>query len=467
MSDSRELSGSLSDSGQSYDLEQRRFAVHARTSYPRELERRGCIMSTLKTSPDPEDVAFYQRLLQHKSEQVPSGTMFDYGGGEYALEERSRTCILVNLHPLLVPCTGAILHRGCKHLSLATDDYDDTWTRIEPIIGPRPRPAHFRCLSKYSAAFTPDDRRKIEKPPVGGHSYILNDKKLCFPYLTCEVVTDMQPLEPARRQNMHSMSIALRSLVQLAEAAGTPEKVHLRILGFSISHDIEAVEIFGHYPELDGKQTKYHLTKIAYIPIWLDDNRWKCYSFVEALDNEFLPIHIARVKEMLERIDLPNLDENIKGQPEPASELQESIPEGEEPGQSAELQFQLDEYKREREEFDQEMKKRAEEFDREMKESDERHKKWREEFDREMKERDERHKKWQEEFDREVKESKEDSTRRLNETRQNLELFEQWVNQKLQERDAMDKQGQEEFDRTVKEVLDTWFAEHPSLTWQQ
>lgn len=130
---------------------------------------------------------------------------------------------------------------------------------------------------------------------------------LYFPYLTCEVKTSSSDLKVAERQNMHSMSVALRSLVQLAELAGMPEMVHRRILGYSISYSEGYVYIHGHYLLLrEGMPTQYArclLTNCFYI--WNKENRWKCYSFVEKLDTDFLPKHVALVKEMLSRIDLP------------------------------------------------------------------------------------------------------------------------------------------------------------------
>lgn len=90
----------------------------------------------------------------------------------------------------------------------------------------------------------------------------------------------------------------------LSQAAQCPEKVHGRILGFSISHDSGSVRIYGYYPEIDQQQqkTSYFRWPVAHFDIWQRDNRWACYRFVENLDSIFLPMHIGRVMDLLEGV---------------------------------------------------------------------------------------------------------------------------------------------------------------------
>lgn len=60
-------------------------------------------------------------------------------------------------------------------------------------------------------------------------------EEIYFPYLTAESKREKQALELADRQNIHSMSIALRAVVSLAQKARQLDMVHRRILGFSIT----------------------------------------------------------------------------------------------------------------------------------------------------------------------------------------------------------------------------------------
>ncbi|KAJ5982376.1 hypothetical protein N7451_012476 [Penicillium sp. IBT 35674x] len=103
------------------------------------------------------------------------------------------------------------------------------------------------------------------------------------------------------------MCIALRAVVSLCQAAGCTE-VHRRILGFSISHDLGGLRIYGYYPEIDDGKVSFYRWPVAQPNIWAKENRWTCYQLVENLDRDFLPIHTHRLMRILEEV--PDPDEN-------------------------------------------------------------------------------------------------------------------------------------------------------------
>jgi hypothetical protein len=59
-------------------------------------------------------------------------------------------------------------------------------------------------------------------------------------------------LDIADRQNLHSMTLAVRGIVELLTA-----EIHREILAFSISYDHETVRIYGHFPVIVGTKTTY------------------------------------------------------------------------------------------------------------------------------------------------------------------------------------------------------------------
>jgi hypothetical protein len=56
--------------------------------------------------------------------------------------------------------------------------------------------------------------------------------QMYFPFLTCEVKCGA-----AGRQNAHSMTLAVRGVVELFRLVGREKELHREILAFSISHD--------------------------------------------------------------------------------------------------------------------------------------------------------------------------------------------------------------------------------------
>ncbi|KAJ5778477.1 hypothetical protein N7520_001723 [Penicillium odoratum] len=296
-----------SDNSESSSARDTRSYAYRAVNYVTILETKGCFMRQSPGGPMPEDIALCERLLSQPIEP-PIGTMLE---DEYitdfhiALQNRSEARLLVDLHPLIMPSAENQYIQGNESLKDVIDGYNDPWLKTEPIYGPKPQPDHARGL-RWST-FSETQRRKLGIKPDEKSPYTVRED-MYFPYLTAEIKCGNQALELADRQNMHSMCIALRAVVSLCQAAGCTEEVHRRILGFSISHELEGFRIYGYYPEIDDGKVSFYRWPVAQPNIWVKENRWTCYQFVENLDREFLPIHTHRLMRILEKISDPNED---------------------------------------------------------------------------------------------------------------------------------------------------------------
>lgn len=201
-----------------------------------------------------------------------------------------------------MPSAENLFIQGRTELKDVIDGYNDPWLKTEPIYGPKPQPDHARGL-RWST-FSEGQRRKLGVKPEEKSLYAVRED-MYFPYLTAEIKCGNQALEFADRQNMHSMCIGLRAVVNLARVAGCAHEVHRRLLGFSISHELEGVRIYGYYPEINEDGIKYYRWDVKQFNIWTEEDKWACYCFVENLDREFLPIHTNRLIHFLERIPDP------------------------------------------------------------------------------------------------------------------------------------------------------------------
>jgi hypothetical protein len=294
---------SLEDSESSSARDAKSSAYKA-VNYVTILESKGCFMRQSSAGPIPEDIALCERLL-HQPVKNPQGTLFD---DEYIkdfhniLQNRSEARLLVDLHPLLMPSIENQFIQGKTWLKDVIDGYNDQWLKTEPIYGPKPQPDHARGLKR--SIFSESQRQKLRIKPSEKSPYTARED-MYFPYLTAEIKSGNQALELADRQNMHSMCIALRAVVSLSQSAGYPEKVHRRLLGFSISHELDGLRIYGYYPEIDDGKTSFFRWPVAQFNIWTKEDKWTCYRFVENLDREFLPIHTDRLIQLLAEIPDP------------------------------------------------------------------------------------------------------------------------------------------------------------------
>ncbi|KAJ5559382.1 hypothetical protein N7513_001781 [Penicillium frequentans] len=299
-----------SDNSESSSARDTRSYAYRAVNYVTILETKGCFMRQSSAGPVTEDVALCERLLSQPI-VPPRGTLLE---DEYtiafhdALQNRSEARLLVDLHPLIMPSAENQYIQGNESLKNVIDGYNDPWLKTEPIYGPKPQPDHARGL-RWST-FSDTQRRKLGIKPDEKSPYTVRDD-MYFPYLTAEIKCGNQALDFADRQNMHSMCIALRAVVSLCQAAGCTEEVHRRILGFSISHDLGGLRIYGYYPEIDDGKVSFYRWPVAQPNIWVKENRWTCYQFVENLDREFLPIHTDRLMRILEEV--PDPDEEVSG----------------------------------------------------------------------------------------------------------------------------------------------------------
>jgi hypothetical protein len=111
-------------------------------------------------------------------------------------------------------------------------------------------------------------------------------------------------LDVADRQNAHSSTLAVRAIVELFRLVGREMEVHQEILAFSISHDNKSVRIYGHYPVIDGKDTKYYRHPIYNFDFTTLDGKekWTAYRFTKNVYDIWMPAHFKRICSAIDKI---------------------------------------------------------------------------------------------------------------------------------------------------------------------
>ena len=82
--------------------------------------------------------------------------------------------------------------------------------------------------------------------------------RIYFLFLTYKIKCGAAALDVADRQNAHSMTLAVRGVVELFKLVKREKELHREILAFSLSHDHKAVRIYGHYPIINGNETTFY-----------------------------------------------------------------------------------------------------------------------------------------------------------------------------------------------------------------
>ena len=280
--------------------------------YQQLLESVGIYMS----QPEPHlrvaqtDKALCQRLLK-KGPPVPKDSLFNDDLFEITCEavaNRNETRVIQDIGRLIVPAPEELFHRGAKHLKHLIETADEGWIKSIPLVkGPRPQPDF--AVGLKPSAFTSAQLKKLQ-PSIGDWqtlSRLVATDEMYFPFLTSEVKCGNEALNIADRQNAHSAAVAASAVVELYRLVSRQDQLNRRILTFSISHDNEAVRIYGHYALITEQHTRFYRHPIKKFDFTSEDGKekWIPYTFTRNVYDKFLPIHYKRLCSAIDQLPDP------------------------------------------------------------------------------------------------------------------------------------------------------------------
>ena len=229
--------------------------------------------------------SFYRRLFENE-QAYPLETLFRGDLFKTTCEKltnRNEAMIIRDIGPLIVPSAQTLATFGATDLDKLTEIVNEGWNSAIPIYGSRPQPDY--SVGSGRSAFTDKQLERI-KPFVSDvdetyTSYFMATWRMYSPFLTCEVKCGATGLDIADPQNAHSITLAVRAVVELFRLAKREKEVDREILALSISHDPRSVRIYGHYAAIDGKDQKYFRHPIRDFSFTEIDGKekWTAYTF--------------------------------------------------------------------------------------------------------------------------------------------------------------------------------------------
>ncbi|KAF2472069.1 uncharacterized protein BDR25DRAFT_366825 [Lindgomyces ingoldianus] len=114
---------------------------------------------------------------------------------------------------------------------------------------------------------------------------------------TCEVKCGAVALDIADRQNAHSMTLAVRAVVELFRLVKCEKEIHREILAFSVSHDHRSVRIYGHYAVIDVAKTTFyrHLIHEFSFSALEGKEKWTAHKFTKNVYDAWMLTHFKRL----------------------------------------------------------------------------------------------------------------------------------------------------------------------------
>ena len=251
--------------------------------------------------------------LLNKEQPVPKDSLFNDDLFEWTLEDisnRNEARVIQDIGRLIVPAPEEMFRRGAVHLKHLIETVDENWIKSIPLVkGPRPQPDF--AVGLKPSAFTSDQLKKLQ-PSIGDWqttSRLVATDEMFFPFLTVEVKCGNESLNVADRQNAHSAAVAANAVVELYRLISRQNELHQKILTFSVSHDHQAVKIYGHYALIEGQETTFYRHLIHHLSLLSrgGEERWTAYKFTLSIYQDFCPIHYERIISAVNQLPDPEV----------------------------------------------------------------------------------------------------------------------------------------------------------------
>ncbi|KAL8894717.1 MAG: hypothetical protein Q9207_008433 [Kuettlingeria erythrocarpa] len=270
------------------------------------LGAKGSFLKDSKAGVLAADSEFCRTLLNFKV-NPPSDTLFDdrfFGETMEKIQNENEARVVRDIGQLISPSAECLATRGVRGLHLLKESTNAGWNNCIPFQGTRPQPDF--CVGFERNAFSNVQLKKLGFD-LYAKTHFTATYKIYFPFFTDEVKCGQQGLDIADRQNAHSMTVAVRGIIEVFRLVGRAQELHRKVLGFSISHDHRTVRIYSHYAEIDGPGTTYYRHILGAYDILSEDgkDRWAAYQFVRNVYSSFAPMHLERIKSAVDQLPDP------------------------------------------------------------------------------------------------------------------------------------------------------------------
>ncbi|KAK0655516.1 hypothetical protein B0T16DRAFT_319730 [Cercophora newfieldiana] len=283
--------------------------------YPLLLQTKGSYMDISELGITDTSKKLVRDLLSGE-QPVPKETLFDddiFVDACRNLNNENEARVIQDISRLIVPSAESLALRN-KNYKRLVESVNEGWNNSIPLTSTRPQPDY--SVGFKRDAFTKDQLTKLS-PFIGDfitgdQSFFMATYYMYFPFLTCEVKCGAAALDIADRQNAHSMTLAVRGIVELFRAVKREDEVNRKILAFSVSHDDQLVRIYGHYPVIAGEDTKYYRHPIrSFVFTELDGKeKWTAYRFTKNVYDTWMPKHFENICSAVDQLPL-NLDFDV------------------------------------------------------------------------------------------------------------------------------------------------------------
>ena len=289
-------------------------AQYRNPDYAIALETKGSYMREFDDDNIPKNVKDLCQALLETEQTVPQDSLFRddlFKKTCRDIQDRNEAMVIRDIGLLIVPSAQTLAKYGATHLYHLYESVNEGWNSAIPFHGTHPQPDYSVGFNR--SAFTEQQLKRLE-PFVGEigsklTTYFMATTRMFFPFLTCEVKCGAAALDVADRQNAHSMTVAVKGIVELFKAVKREKELHQEILAFSISHDHRLVRMYGHYAVIEGDKTTFYRHPIHEFSFTALDGKekWTSCKFTKNVYDLWMPIQHKRICSAIDELP-PDID---------------------------------------------------------------------------------------------------------------------------------------------------------------
>ncbi len=270
------------------------------TRYTTLLEGKGSYMRDFDDDNITKGMEDVCQMLLKKDQTVPQDSLFRkdiFKKTCRKIEDRNEARVIQDISRLIVPSAETLATYGAIYLDHLIEGVNEGWMGSIPVEGPKPQPDY--SVGFRRSVFTDEQLKKVD-PLIGSvyeTSFFVATYRMYFPFLTCEVKCGAAALDVADRQNAHSITVAVRGIVELYRAVKREKELHREILAFSISHDHRSVRIYGHYAIIEGDKITFYCYPIREFSFTEQDGKekWAALTFTKNIYDRWMPTQHNRI----------------------------------------------------------------------------------------------------------------------------------------------------------------------------
>ncbi|KAL2257751.1 hypothetical protein VTK26DRAFT_9221 [Humicola hyalothermophila] len=304
---SRKRSNSAISTPSDQKPREEKSAPYKDARYPLLLQTKGSYIGISELGITERSKQLIRGLLDNR-QSVPQGTVFDdetFVDACSNLENKNEARVIQDISRLIVPSAESLVLRN-KNYKRLVESVNEGWNNSIPLTSTRLQPDY--SVGFKRDVFTEDQLAKLSlfigDFIAGDQSLFIATYYMYFPFLTCEVKCGAVALDIADRQNAYSMTLAVRAIVELFRAIKREDEINRVILAFSVSYGHRSVRIYGYYPVITGKDTKYYRCLIRTFDFTELDGKekWTAYRFTKNVYDIWMPEHFKNICSAIDQL---------------------------------------------------------------------------------------------------------------------------------------------------------------------